>query len=112
MMEIPNPAEFDVEAGEAFFGHQEIEFESIYVKDTRTGLYKDEFNYGKVYIITHKGNKNAGVFKFSPSKYLSEGRVSFSGESLSLVKCPDADALVYFGMSFSRLEELSDQQFR
>lgn len=111
-LEVKTPVEFDTELMEANFQNQKIEFESVYFKDKLTGFFIGEPNYVKTYILTKKGNKTSGIFKIDPSNFLNNGRLNFENEEVSLMKCPDEDAVAFFGMKFQRIGELSYEEVK
>ena len=51
--------------------NETIKFDSIYLKDMKTGKYLEEKNQVTIVIVTHKGNKTAGVFTLKPADFLN-----------------------------------------
>lgn len=92
--------------------NEPIKFESIYFKDIDRGEYIEEKNKVTVIIITHKGNKTAGVFELIPTDFLNNGKTSSMREAAVLKKCPDKKARFYYGVSLMRKAELDEHQLK
>ena len=111
-IEIDSPQKMDLDNLEVVF-NQAIEFESVYVKNTLNNTYLEEVNYIKTYIITHKGNKSSGGFKFRPTDYLNSGNGNvFRGQKVKMQKCPDQNAEMLFDIEFMRIAQLNEYEFK
>ena len=111
MVETVSPQPMDLDTLEIVFD-EGLEFESVYIKDCKTGKYIEEVNYVKTYIITHKGNKSSGGFKFKPTDYLNLGGSCFREQKVKMQKCPDRNAEMLFDIEFVRLAELNEYELK
>ena len=92
--------------------NETIKFDSIYLKDMKTGKYLEEKNQVTIVIVTHKGNKTAGVFTLKPADYLNQGKMASVREASALQRCPDKKARCYYGLSFMRIKELTIEELQ
>ena len=92
--------------------NETIKFDSIYLKDMKTGKYLEEKNQVTIVIVTHKGNKTAGVFTLKPADFLNQGKMASVREASPLQRCPDKKARCYYGLSFMRIKELTIEELQ
>lgn len=110
-LESSSLVDFSIEKQQANF-QEKMSFESIYIKNTQTNTYMEEFNFIKVFMRAQSKNKNLGMFKYNPANLLNKGKNVFVGQKHSLLKCPDPDAYLTFDISFLRLNELDSFELK